>query len=160
MAWTRMVFLGAAGCLVLPLATTANAASSYSNSLTGFTGNSTQAGTQAAVSGAGLSFFSTTGFNDNGTPADNTDDSDDTITFDASGTHIGAVFAGDGGRNYMRTLTSDYANVNFTAEITFTAKDGQAMFFGLGSGDRALFGTPGLEHSVVICFILARDEHG
>ena len=92
MAWTRLVLLGAAGCVVLSLATAANAASSYSNSLTGFTGDSTQAGTQAAVSGAGLSFFSTTGFNDNGTPADTSDDSDDTVTFDASGTHFGAVF--------------------------------------------------------------------
>jgi len=137
-----MVLLGAAGCLVLPLATTANAASSYSNSLTGFTGNSTQAGTQAAVSSAGLSFFSTTGFSDNGTAADTSDDSNDTVTFDASGTHFGAVFAGDGGRNYMRTAISDFANVKFIAEITFTAIDGQAVFFGLGSGDRALFGTP------------------
>jgi hypothetical protein len=142
MAWTRLVLLGAAGCLVVTLATAANAATSYSNSLTGFTGDSTQAATQAAVSGAGLSFFSTTGFNDNGTPADTSDDSNDTVTFDASGTHFGAVFAGDGGRNYMRTLISDFATVKFTAEITFTASDGQAVFFGLGTGDRALFGTP------------------
>ena len=42
----------------------------------------------------------------------------------------------------MRTVINDFATVKFTAEITFTAGDGQAMFFGLGTGDRALFGTP------------------
>jgi hypothetical protein len=142
MRLTQTFFLGLAGCIVLLSTQGAEAASSYSNTLTGFTGDSTQAGTQAAVTTAGLSFFSTTGFNDNGTPADTTDDSNDTVVFDASGTHFGAVWAGDGGRNYMRTVIDDFATVKFTAEVTFTAGDGQAMFFGLGTGDRALFGTP------------------
>lgn len=142
MRWTIAYLACLSGCIALFSTRGAEAASSYSNTLTGFTGDSTQAGTQAAVTTAGLSFFSTTGFSDNGTPADTSDDSNDTVVFDGSGTHFGALWVGDGGRNYMRTLIDDYATVKFTAEITFTAGDGQAMFFGLGSGDRALFGTP------------------
>ena len=42
----------------------------------------------------------------------------------------------------MRTIDSDYATVPFVAEITFDAADNQAVFFGMGAGDRALFGTP------------------
>jgi len=44
----------------------------------------------------------------------------------------------------MRTLQSDYATVNFTAEITVVAPDLAAMdnFLGLGTGDTALFGFP------------------
>jgi hypothetical protein len=43
----------------------------------------------------------------------------------------------------MRTVDSDYATVDFTAEVTFTTtSDDQAVFIGLGSGDTALFGTP------------------
>jgi hypothetical protein len=142
MKWTRIGLVTMAGSFVLSLALVADAASSLSNSLTGFTGNSTQPGTQAAVGGAGLNFFSTTGFNDNGTPADTSDDSNDTVVFDAGGAHFGTLFAGDGGRNYMRTNDSDYATVPFTAEITFDATDDRAVFFGIGAGDRALFGTP------------------
>jgi hypothetical protein len=113
----------------LSLLTAANAATSYSNSLTGFTGDSTQASTQAAVGAAGFNFYSTSG------PTDN-------VTFDGSGAHFGSVSPGDGGRNYMRTNVSDYATVSFVAEITFDAGDGQAVYFGIGAGDRALFGTP------------------
>lgn len=126
--------------------------SSLSNSLTGFSGDSTQGAAQAALGTAGLNIFSTAGpefgTNDNGTPDDTSDDfqeqvGDDTITFDGMGTHFGTVWAGDGGRNYIRTNDSDYATVKFQAEITFeTTSDDQAVFFGLGAGDRALFGTP------------------
>jgi hypothetical protein len=135
----------AAVVLSYPLA--AGAASSLSNSLTGFTGNSTQASTQTAVGAAGLNFFSTTGeiISDNGTPGDPMDDfveSNHTVVFDSAGAHLGSLIAGDGGRNYVRTNVSDYATVPFVAEITFTADDGQAVFFGLGAGDTALFGTP------------------
>jgi hypothetical protein len=133
---------GLVGYLSLYFVLAANAASPLSNSLTGFTGNSTQAGTQTAVGAAGLNFFSTTGLNDNGTPGDPMDDSNDTVVFDANGAHFGTLIAGDAGRNYLRTNDSDYATVAFRAEVTFDAGDNQAMFFGLGAGDRALFGTP------------------
>ncbi len=147
----RLDVVGLAGCGVLAFAVAANAASSLSNSLAGFTGDSTQAGTQAAVGAAGLNFFSTTGptfaNNNNGTPDDPDDDfleqtSDDSVVFDGSGAHFGSLWDGDGGRNYMRTNDSDYATVKFKAEITFDTADGQAVYIGLGAGDRALFGTP------------------
>ena len=50
------------GLALLPMAlaaTVASAASSISNSLTGFTGNSTQPATQNAVAAAGFNFSST-----------------------------------------------------------------------------------------------------
>lgn len=147
MRWTRALRIGMACYLGVCIAGAVQAASSLSNSLAGLTGDSTQAGTQAAVGAAGLNFFSTTGeiINDNGTPGDPGDDfveSNHTVVFDGSGAHFGSLTAGDGGRNYMRTNDSDYATVPFTAEITFDAGDGQAVYFGLGSGDTALFGTP------------------
>lgn len=65
------------------------------------------------------------------------------VAYDAGGAHFGTVTAGDGGRNYVRTIDSDYATVSFVADITFsTTANGQEVFFGLGTGDIALFGTP------------------
>ena len=142
MKWINFVLTGLVGGYALCCVPLANAAAPYSNSLTGFSGDSSQAGTQAAVTGAGLTFFSTAGLNDNGTPADPADDSNPAVAFDASGAHFGSLIAGDAGRNYMRTVESDYATVSFTAEITFDAGDAQAVFFGIGAGDTALFGTP------------------
>lgn len=147
MRWIRIGWVVAASYVLLAGTFEAEAASNLSVSLAGFTGDSNQAGTQAAVGAAGLNFFSTTGpvINDNGTPDDPNDDfldSDDTVVFDAGGAHFGSLISGDGGRNYMRTNDSDYATVSFVAEITFDANDDQAVFFGLGAGDRALFGTP------------------
>src|SRR5262245_24323438 len=103
MKWINFVLTGLIGGYALCCVPFANAASPYSNSLTGFSGDSTQPATQVAVNAAGLTFFSTTGFNDNGTPADPGDDSNDTVVFDASGAHFGSLIAGDSGRNYMRT---------------------------------------------------------
>jgi|SRR3972149_2856926 len=152
MRWTQVGWAGVTGCIVLSLALVAEVASSMSNSLTGFTGDSTQAGTQAAVGAAGLGFYSTNGevtvINDNGTPDDPGDDfeevvSNDTVVFDGGGAHFGSLIAGDGGRTYVRTLQSDFATTSFVAEITFeTSNDDQQVFFGLGAGDTALFGTP------------------
>ena len=126
------------------LASAAMAASSLTNSLTGFTGDSTQAGTQAELAAAGFSVFSTAGFSDNGTPGDPGDDSNPAVTFDAEGAHFGSLIAGDAGRNYIRTLDSDFATVSFVAEITFvtTDLDTQDAFIGMGAGDTALFGWP------------------
>jgi hypothetical protein len=145
--WTCCCFAAALSWTV-----SANAASSLTNSLAGFTGDSTQAGTLGDLATAGLSVYSTSGLvqqnNNNGTPDDPNDDfletvSNHTITYDASGAHFGALLSGDGGRNYMRTIESDYATVKFTAEVTFTAStNDQAVYFGIGAGDTALFGTP------------------
>jgi hypothetical protein len=68
---------------------------------------------------------------------------DDPIVYDASGAHFGSGVAGDEGRSYQRTK-ANYAQVkSFVAEITFeTTSDEQQVFFGMGTGDKALFGTP------------------
>jgi hypothetical protein len=125
-------------------ATTASAATSFSNPLTGFTGDSTQATTQAALAAAGFDLFDILATNDNGTPEDPADDYSATVTFDAGGVHFGTLSPGDSGRNYMRTTQSDFATDDFTAEVTFVAPDLaiQDVFFGVGAGDRALFGWP------------------
>lgn len=143
MRWTGPIGIFGGGLLATVLLASAQAAAPLSNTLKGFTGDSSQAGTQAALASAGLTVFNTSGLNDNGTPADPLDDFSPAVTFDAGGAHFGTLASGDNGRNYMRTVDSDYATVNFTAEITFeTTNNDQASFFGLGSGDTALFGTP------------------
>jgi hypothetical protein len=112
----------------------AHAATSFSNSLTGFSGDTSQASTQAALAAAGLEADSlATG------PA---------VTFSASGAKFGSAAAGDAGRNYIRTLENDYATTSFEAFITIeapaldTPTDDQASFFGLGRGQIALFCFP------------------
>lgn len=122
--------------LVLLGAASASAATTFSNSLAGFTGDSTLPATQTAVTAAGFSFFSIDGFDGV--------DQDPTVVFDSSGAHFGTLIAGDGGRNYIRTLDEDYATVSFVAEITIVVPEleVQDSFFGLGTGDKALFGWP------------------
>lgn len=131
---------------VLLATSAAHAATSLSNSLRGFTGDSTQAATQTAVMGAGFDFFSVDGL-----AADFS--SDPAVTFDSAGAHFGMQFAvdgsgGDGGRNYMRTIESDYATASFVAEVTVDIDMGtgdsplQQAFFGMGAGDTALYGVP------------------
>jgi hypothetical protein len=67
----------------------------------------------------------------------------DPIVYDAGGAHFGTGVAGDGGRSYQRTVDGDYALTPFVAEVTFSlTSDDQQVFFGLGTGDAALFGTP------------------
>jgi hypothetical protein len=124
------------GLALLPMAlaaTVASAASSFSNSLTGFTGNSTQTATQNALATAGFNFSSTDGFLD---PPPGNMTTDATVNFDASGAHFGDLLGGNGGRNYVRTNGTDYANVSFVAEVTFSAPDidNQDIYFGLGAG--------------------------
>jgi hypothetical protein len=147
MKWMRRGLRAFTACVFLSLAVAANAASSYSNSLTSFSGDSSQAATQAALGAAGLTVFGTGAI--------------EAATFDGTGAHFGAVTPGDSGRNYLRTSVNDFASMPFTAEITFelstavndngTPNDptddfiignNQAVFFGIGSGDTALFGTP------------------
>jgi hypothetical protein len=115
------------------------AANSLSNSFTGFTGDSSVPATVTAVATAGFSFS-----NDGvGTPTP-TDPTAYAIQFGASG----ANFSGpvNTGRNYIRTIASDYANTSFVAEVTFTASDieTQNAYFGLGSGEanNGFFRTP------------------
>jgi len=56
---------------------------------------------------------------------------------------FGGFTPGDNGRNYLRTIATDYAAVSFEALITFVWYGVvQQGYFGLGSGEIALFGTP------------------
>jgi MYXO-CTERM domain-containing protein len=109
---TRTCF-AAVCCLVVAAARETRAATSISDPLTSFN--------------AGLYTVSAT----------------DPIVYDAGGAHFGTGVAGDSGRSYQRTIPADYANVSFVAEITFTVTSlEQQVFFGIGTGDMALFGTP------------------
>jgi hypothetical protein len=142
----RVICLGCVGGFLswaTTLVTPALSANSFSNSLTGFTGDSTVPATQAAVGAAGFNFASTAGLDPEFTM-------DPTVAFGSNGATFGLLFGGDGGRNYMRTNDSDYATVDFVAEITFESTDlvGQEVFIGLGSGEIALFGVPDWSNSV------------
>lgn len=122
--------LGLSPCLLgSALLLPARGASSLSNPLTGFSGDTTQAGTQGALLGAGLEAASLT-------PGA-------AVSFDANGARFGPNTPGDAGRNYLRTVASDYATVSFVAEINMTfASEDQQAFVGFGAGGVALFGTP------------------
>lgn len=129
MTWIGRPVALAAAVLTAGWVFPAHAATDFSNALTGFTGDTSEAATQSAIAAAGLSVFST---------AD-----DPAVVLDASGAHFGTAFVGDGGRNYLRTVESDYATTSFSAEITIQLSDDQqAAFFGIGAGDTALFGIP------------------
>jgi hypothetical protein len=121
-------FAGSGGrvslALVLLMAGTASAATSLSNSLTGFTGDSSLPATQAAVAAAGFNFSST----------------DSPVVFDANGAHFGTLVSENAGRDYMRTIQTDYANISFVAEVTLIIPDSdvppfQSGFLGIGPGD-------------------------
>jgi hypothetical protein len=110
--------------------------------------------TQAAVAAAGFSFFSTEGFDEVNF------DSDPRVVFDGDGASFGSLYGGDNGRNYMRTIDSDYATVPFVSEITFTVgaaggppASSQQPFFGMGTGDAALFGVPDWSTLVASTFV-------
>ncbi|RIK80719.1 MAG: hypothetical protein DCC67_09000 [Planctomycetota bacterium] len=113
---------------------TATAATSFSNTLRGFTGNSTQAATRAALAAAGFEVDVITGAG-NGPPPDLVP-IDPTVLFDAQGATFGGLLPADGGRNYIRTIQSDYATTSFTSEITIVTLDmeTQDVYFGLGAG--------------------------
>lgn len=126
------------GAALLPLAlsaSVASAASSFSNSLTGFTGDSTLPATQTALATAGFNISSTFGAIED--PPESGTFVDPTIAFDANGANFGLNLVDDGGRNYLRTVQSDYATTSFVAEITIGTldMDSQNIYFGLGAGD-------------------------
>jgi hypothetical protein len=142
------------GLALACLAGTASAATSFSDALTSFTGDSSQPATYAALATAGFDFASYDGFIDTG----GVDDKDPRVVFDSAGAHFGSLIAGDAGRNYMRTIAGDYATDSFTADITFTATDlaTQDIFLGVGTGDIALFGWP--DWSTLVSSVLVLPE--
>jgi hypothetical protein len=117
----------------------APAAGNLTNSLTGFTGNSAQAATQTALAAAGLNVTSATGAIED--PPGSGTFVDPTIQFDSNGATFGNLAGGDLGRNFVRTVDGDYANVSFVAEVTWVTSDMsfQAGYFGLGSGEHGSF---------------------
>jgi hypothetical protein len=130
----------ATACLpLLVAASVASAASNITNSLTGFTGNSTQAATQNALAAAGLNFTRTSGFDE--VPPGSGNFVDPTVTFAASGATFGTLLTDAAGRNYIRTAATDYGNHSFTAEVTWVNVDAftQAAYFGLGAGEYGSF---------------------
>lgn len=133
---TRRFLTFSCGAALVPLALTASVAfgaTSFSNSLTGFTGDSTLPATRTALATAGFSVSSDFGATEDppGTAVD------PTIAFDSAGVNFGLNIPGNGGRNYLRTIQSDYATTSFVAEITIVPidMDIQDIYFGLGAGD-------------------------
>lgn len=64
------------------------------------------------------------------------------VTFSASGAQFGTAFAGNDGRNMIRTNAMDFGNADFTAEMTADLSGGGRVFFGMGGGNVGTFGTP------------------
>ncbi|QDT73170.1 hypothetical protein [Lacipirellula limnantheis] len=120
----------------ISLTTAAPAASTIVNSLTGFTGDSTLPATQTAATTAGLEFASIAGLAEDFS-------SDPTVAFGATGAAFGGLYAGDGGRNYMRTI-DDYAFDSYVAEVTVVVDTlaTDVVFFGMGSGNITQWGVP------------------
>jgi hypothetical protein len=123
---TSSICVGLALISAIVMAPPVVAATSFSNSLTGFSGASNQPATQTAVAAAGFNFASLA--------------ATERVQFSASGASFGPAGPGDNGRNYMRTNDSDYATVSFVAEITtvvpnFDVPPYQSPWLGVGAGN-------------------------
>jgi hypothetical protein len=142
--------------LIFP-ASIVSAANSFSNSLTGFTGDSTQPATVSAVAAAGFN-FSDDGVGTTAPPAASVYK----VQFDSSGAKFGVGQVVNDGRNYMRTTATDYANTSFVAEVTITTADidNQNAYFGLGSGNanNDFFRTPDFQTSAASIMYWGENE--
>jgi len=140
----------AAIVLLEVVAGSALAAGSLSNSLTGFTGVSPDEGVQATLAAAGFEFSSTAGLAEDLS-------SDPTVSFSAAGATFGNLYAGDNGRNYMRTI-ENYAFDSYVAEVTVISDTlaSDQFWLGMGSGNIANWGTPDFA-GVPSLFITAGD---
>jgi hypothetical protein len=117
------------GMLLLCLAACpAQAASSLTNSLKGYTGTSQDnyPAQPTFLAGSGLeASFVYSGAGASGTW--------ETIGFTSSGASFGAYHGGDGGRNYLRTTQADFFARSFTATVTVNRTNRSAVFFGMGT---------------------------
>lgn len=132
MRLSKLFCCAVACCLGLGTAGTLRAASSFSDPLTGYTGESSQAGTQAQLAAGGWDTW-----NPNGASLDlNNNPYDPRVAYDGTGAHFGTFIAGDAGRSYQRTLATDYFTQSFVAKVTVVQNPiGLAQaFFGLGAG--------------------------
>ena len=66
---------------------------------------------------AAIAALATAGFS-----VSNTVEVDPAVVFDSGGAHFGTLISGNAGRNYMRTIQSDYADIRFVAEVTIGTK--------------------------------------
>ncbi len=117
-------------------ASAANGATSLTNSLTGFTGNSEDgsgANQPPTLGGSGLnvSFIWPDG-----------DTAWEKIDFGATGATFGNHQGGANGRNYLRTNETDYATVGFTAYVTVDRPTRQSVYFGMGTATLGEFKQP------------------
>jgi hypothetical protein len=128
------------------------AASSITNPLTGFTGD-TQAnfpGQPATLAGSGLNVTFVWG----GGPG-----AWERIDFNTSGATYGSHSGGgpQAGRNYLRTDQNDYATVGFTAYVTVNRSTRDSVFFGLGKGDLGASKAPDLGTGNASVFLDLQD---
>jgi len=115
------------------------ATNSISNALTGFAGNSTQTATQTALAAAGLEVV------DAAPPVDPLE-RNGTIMFGGGGPEFGYHFAGDGGKNFIRTI-ANYGTVSFEAFVTIVASGDTInqyglAYFGIGTGSLGAWSVP------------------
>ena len=100
----------------------ANAApASFSDTLTGYTGNTTIPATVTALAANGLDVRSIGGW--------------EIINFDGTGAEFGTGHGGDEGRNLLRTTEADYDSVSFDAYITVqNSTSPRIVYIGIGAG--------------------------
>jgi hypothetical protein len=132
--------------------TIARGASSFSNTLTGFTGDTQQnfPAQPATLVGSGLNV---TFIWDGGAGAW------ERIDFTGSGATFGS-HAGGGpqtGRNYLRTNATDYATVGFSAFVTVDRGTRDSVYFGMGKGDLGEFKAPDLKTGNASVFLELQD---
>ena len=128
--WPSWVAFTAALAVIaqsLTLTFTASAASSLTNSLTGYSGTSQDdyPAQPAFLAGSGLEASFVWG---GGSGAW------EKIGFDASGAAFGSFHGGSDGRNYLRTTNNNFAPVSFTAYVTVNRTVRKSVFFGMGTG--------------------------
>ena len=130
----------------------AQGASSISNPLTGFTGD-TQAnypGQPATLLGSGLNVTFVWG---GGAGAW------ERIDFSGAGATFGAHSGGGpgAGRNYLRTNDVDFATVGFSAYVTVDRATRDSVFFGLGKGDYGTYKVPDYQTGNASVFLELQD---
>ena len=69
-------------------------------------------------------------------------DANRAIAYGMSGAQFGTALGGNEGRNYIRTVDSDYNSASFVAEVTMDYSGGIPGFMGFGGGNVGTFGTP------------------
>jgi hypothetical protein len=118
--------------LVAAAVVSANAAVSMSDSLTGYSGNTSQASFRAALAGNGLEAVVLPPW-----PG-----AWEQIDFDSTGAHLGLYKAGWEGRNFIRTVETDYQTTSFTATVTVDRTARYGVWFGMGTAERGYFYFP------------------